>query len=208
MRVATLVTAVLAGGVSAGTIGNVAHLARGELVEESMRRYVDTIADPIERRQAPAPAAAAGMDMNKWDGMATTACTTALEALNGQASNPSGMAVCYNLPFLNKTTGVFQAELRLYSISPPTKEFANIAAKDVKVGLSYNGASVSAVNASSMQRRSEVEAVMLLPRGDGIERRQAPVPALAQFFAFVGQINQELLAVPMGTSVFICITTL
>ncbi|RDL39927.1 Uncharacterized protein BP5553_04267 [Venustampulla echinocandica] len=200
MRAATLVTALLTGGVSAGTLGNVAHLARGNSVEESMRRYVDKVVQPIDRRQAPPPAAAAGVDMSQWDAMATLACTTTLESLNGQASNPSGIAVCYNLPFLDKATGVFQAELRLYTISPPTGNFASIAAKDINVGLTYNGATVSAVNASAMGRRSEIEATMLWPRGDGIEKRQSPAePTLSQFYAFVGQINKELLAVPMGT---------
>lgn len=38
----------------------------------------------------------------------------ALSNLNGQASNPSGVAVCHYLPFLDNQTDVFQAELLSY----------------------------------------------------------------------------------------------
>jgi len=160
-----------------------------------MRRYVDSVVEPIERRQA-----APKINVTQWDADTMAACTNTLEALNGVASNPSGMAVCYNLPFLENTTGVFQADLRLFTISPPTGAFANIPSANVQVGLSYIGATVSAVNASTLARREDRISLISWPRSEnGMEKRQASVPTMAQSYAFVGQINADLLKANMRT---------
>lgn len=203
-----LVSLIFVSQVTAGVLGNAARLVRrDDSAEEAMRRYVDSIVDsivePIERRQTTAT----GMNVTAWDEQTTASCTAALEGLNGVASNPSGMAVCYNLPSLVNSTGVFQADLRLYMIAAPTGAFANIASTNVQVGLSYNGATVSAVNASTMQRRAEdirrAEDVSIIswPRSEEIEiqKRVAMVPMLVQSYAFVGQINKDLLSTNMGT---------
>ncbi|KAG9228390.1 hypothetical protein BJ875DRAFT_243181 [Amylocarpus encephaloides] len=189
--------AVVVSQVSAGVVGSVGQLVRRDRgLEETMRRYVDSIIEPVVKRQTPS---VPSMNVTQWDAQTTTACTTALEALNGQASNPSGMAVCYNLPFLNDTTGVFQADLRLYVIGAPTGDFANIASQNVNVGLSYNGATVSAVNASSLGKR-EAGDVSLISWPRGMEKRQQTIPTMAQAYAFVGQVNPNLLAANMGTA--------
>ncbi|KAH6676846.1 hypothetical protein B0J14DRAFT_652253 [Halenospora varia] len=199
---ATLATSLLFSQVSAGIVSNGGNIVRTvESMEESMKRYVDSIiVEPIERRQAQS---VPSMNVTAWDAMTTTACTTALEALNGVASNPSGMAVCYNLPFLDNTTGVFEADLRLYMIGPPTGDFANIATQNVNVGLSYNGATVSAVNASTlaagMAKRSDVVSLISWPRADQLDKRQTTIPQIAQSYAFVGRINANLLQANMGT---------
>jgi hypothetical protein len=186
------------GQVSAGMLGDAAHLVRREnLIEQKMRRYVDSIVEPIERRQSTG----AGMvNVTAWDAQTAAACTAQLQSLKGVASNPSGLAVCYNLPYLDNTTGVFEADLRLYMIAAPTGGFANIPSSNVQVGLQYNGATVSPVNSSTMKRRSDAVSLISWPRvEEGVQRRQAMVPTLIQSYAFVGQINQNLLATPMGT---------
>lgn len=140
-----------------------------------------------------------GVNVTAWDQQTAAACASTLEALNGVASNPAGMAVCYNLPYLDNTTGVFEADLRLYMIAPPTGGFANIASSNVMVGLAYNGATVSPVNASSLKRsQTSADAVSLISWSRGINKR-VETPTLVQAYAFVGQINPTLLATNMGT---------
>jgi hypothetical protein len=183
--------------VTAGLVGDVARiLRRDDSVEQNMVRSVESIIEPIERRQSMS-----GVNATAWDQQTTAACTTTLEALNGVASNPAGMAVCYNLPYLDNTTGVFEADLRLYMIAPPTGDFANIASTNVQVGLAYNGATVSPVNASSLKRSTTTsDAVSLISWSRGIKKR-VETPTLVQAYAFVGQINPTLLATNMGTYV-------
>lgn len=165
-------------------------------MEQQMRRYVDSIVEPLERRQAATPPS----NITEWNAQTMAACTTTLTALNGNASNPSGMAACYNLPYLDQSTGVFQADLKLFTISPPTGDFATIPTQDVMVGLSYVGATVSAVNASSLKRRGDLESLISWPQSvDGMNKRQAAVPTLAQSYAFVGQINKDLLTTKLDT---------
>ncbi len=164
-------------------------------MEENMRRFVDRIVEPMERRQMATPST--GINVTEWDAQTQAACTTSLEALNGVASNPSGMAVCYNLPYLDNSTGVFEADLRLFMIAAPTGTFTNIASSNVQVGLVYNGATVSAVNSSSLKRRSDVSGTSLISWPRGIDKRAAPT--LVQSYAFVGQVNKDLLTANMGT---------
>jgi hypothetical protein len=184
--------------VSAGLIGDATQLVRREdVMEEKMKRYVDSIIEPIQRRQTTT--GDGKVNVTAWDAQTAAACTSKLAALGGVASNPSGLAVCYNLPFLDNTTGVFEADLRLYMIAAPTGGFANIASSNVQVGLSYDGATVSAVNASTLKRRSDATSLISWPRDEeGVERR-ATAPTLVQSYAFVGQINKDLLTTSMGT---------
>ena len=158
-------------------------------MEQKMRRYVESVVEPIQRRDSSAT------NLTDWDAQTMAACTTVLSALNGNAGNPSGIAACYNLPFLNSTTGVFQADLRLFTVSAPSGSFANIPSQNVMVGLAYVGATVSAVNASSLTRREDLTSLISWPRGvDGrLKNRQAAVPTLTQTYEFVGQINKDLL---------------
>jgi hypothetical protein len=185
--------------VSAGVLGDMSQLVRREeSMEQKVRRYVDALVEPIERRQTATGTGA--VNVTAWDAQTAAACTAQLEALNGVASNPSGLAVCYNLPFLDNTTGVFEADLRLYQIAPPTGGFANIASSNVQVGLAYGGATVSAVNASSLKGRQE-DATSLIswPRDEEGVQRRATAPTLVQSYAFVGQINKDLIPTNMDT---------
>ncbi|KAG0653064.1 hypothetical protein D0Z07_0376 [Hyphodiscus hymeniophilus] len=187
---------LLVGQVSAGVLGDGTLLVRRDRTEQRMRRYVDSIVEPKERRQT------AATNITSWDAQTMTACTTALSAMNGNAGNPSGMAACYNLPSLDSTTGVFRADLRLFTISAPSGTFANIPSQDVMVGLSYVGATVSAVNTSSLLGRRDLESLISWPRGvdGGMQKRGAPAPTMSQAYAFVGQINKDLLTPNMDNA--------
>jgi hypothetical protein len=174
---------LLASQVSAGVLGD-------GTMEQKMRRFVDSIVDPIERRQSTTSTT----NVTQWNAQTIASCTTALGALNGNASNPSGMAACYNIAYLEKSTGVFQADLQLFTISPPSGSFANIPSQNVMVKLQYSGAAVSAVNASSLMRRADAVSPISRPQSvDEMEKRQAAVPTIAQSYTFVGQINKNLL---------------
>ena len=187
---------LLLGQVSAGVLGDAALLVKKDVMGQDMRRYVDSIMEPIERRQT----ASTTTNVTEWNAQTMAACTTALTVLNGDAGNPSGMAACYNLPYLNTSTGVFQADLRLFTISAPTGSFATIPSQNVMVGLSYVGATVSAVNASSLKRRGDLVSLISWPRSmDGKQKRQAAVPTMVQAYAFVGQINKDMLTTNMDT---------
>ena len=187
---------LLLGQVSAGILGAGTLLVRRDGTEQQMRRYVDSIVKPKERRQTSTT-----MNITEWDAQTMAACSTALSALNGNAGNPSGMAACYNLPYLDNSTGVFQADLRLFTVSAPSGTFANIPSQNVMVGLSYTGATVSAVNASSLMRRGDLVSLISWPRSadGGMRKRQAAVPTMTQSYAFVGQINKDLLNKSMDT---------
>ncbi|KAL2076089.1 hypothetical protein VTL71DRAFT_1032 [Oculimacula yallundae] len=193
-----LVSLLFAGQVAAAVLGDVARLGRRVDPEEAMRRYVDTIVEPIERRQAME----AGMNATQWNAQTVALCTAQLEALKGVASNPSGMAVCYNLPALDNSTGVFMADLRLYMIAAPTGAFTDIASTNVQVGLAYNGATVSAVNSSTLTKRADETSLISWPRSELVEaqKRAIMIPMLVQSYAFVGQVNKELLVANMGTA--------
>jgi len=189
---------LLASQVSAGILGDVRLGIRHGSIERDMRRHADLVVDDIERRQtsssstanATAEAAAAAANTTQWNAQTSAACETALAALNGVASNPSGMAFCYNLPFLDTTTGVFQADLRLFMISAATGDFAGVPSEDVTIGMQYIGATASMIPASQLTTGGNVEKV----------KRQAQPPVQQQAYAFVGQINKNLLSANLNSS--------
>lgn len=203
---ALAVSLVLAGQVSAGAFGDVESLARRDSSNDNVRRYAESLVDDVERRTTSA--IPSSINMTEWDAQTSSACMTSLTALNGVASNPSGMAVCYNLPFLDNSTGVFQADLRLYRVADPNGDFAGIQSQDVQVGLSYLGASVSAANTSTVSARDAPFSMLSWPieRRDEAEelgRRQSTnsTPVMVQSYAFVGQVNKNLMTATMNVYV-------
>lgn len=163
------------------------------------RRLSDDATLVLERRQTPTQPQspnvtlmqnAMGVDLAKWDMETSVACNEALSQLN-VASNPSGTAICYNLPALDNTTGIFEADLRLYQLSVPSGEFAGIPPENIQVGLIYRGAAVSPVDPRMLGGRSV----------ESIQRRQQPTAGAApelrllQAYLFIGQIDTAELAV-------------
>ncbi|EGY17029.1 hypothetical protein VD0002_g290 [Verticillium dahliae] len=118
------------------------------------------------------------MDMEAWEEETTSACRDALAHLN-VASNPSGTGICYNLPALDPTSGVFEADLRLFKVSEPSGQFQGIPPESIEVGLSFAGASVSPVEASRISGAV----------GQQRKAKRADVMDLLQSYMFVGQIN-------------------
>ena len=188
MRSSVLAAFYLVGYVAAGVIHDAGIVVRRSTVEQEMEYLVGEIAAPIQRRQEQGI-----LTVEEWDAAAQAACTTNLLALNGVASNPSGLAACYNLPKFDNITGVFGADLRIYKISEPTGGFVGIPTNSIQVGLSYIGATVSPIDTSTLRRRDGEKLVSLS------KRQAANMPQLTKEFAFVGQINADVIRANQGT---------
>jgi len=196
-RTALLGGLFLAGHASA-RLGAV--LRPSEDIEDVLRRDADMVAtltrrldsNLVERQAAPSTTPDSGdasrMDLVQWETQTKAACTNALNALNGLASNPSGLAVCYNLPFLDNSTGIFQAELRLYNISAPIDPWDGVTAPDVSMILSYLGATVQSMNATFIRRDGS-----LVQRQAG----SSVAPVELKVLNYVGRINSTLMGSAM-----------
>ncbi len=116
------------------------------------------------------------------DATISAACSTALGDIKS-VSNDAGLLGCYNIPFLNTNTGVFEADLRLYELSQPRGAFEGKKATDVNVQVSYPNAAFSTIPQSMRDTKRGVE----------LESRQAPGSMTElQDFLFVGQISGGL----------------
>ncbi|OCK81374.1 hypothetical protein K432DRAFT_18341 [Lepidopterella palustris CBS 459.81] len=190
-------------------------VARGEDFEEQLRRHASDFVAKLERRQDPSATASAPtisttpqsgdaskINLNAWETQTQQACQNALASLNGQASNPSGMAVCYNLPFLDNSTGIFEAELRMYNISAPIDPWVGITSADVSMTLSYLGATVQSTNGTFMKRDSTLSWPPIRGReGELVERQSGsstPPPGELKVLSYVGKINSNLMGSAMS----------
>ncbi|KAI0127149.1 hypothetical protein BJ170DRAFT_363897 [Xylariales sp. AK1849] len=183
-----LAVSVLATGVCAG-VGNMPVMARRQNMVELEPRMGDVVSPMLQKRQSTSinlTPNQASMNLTQWNTETSALCMSALAQLN-VASNPSGTAVCYNIPSLDTATGAFMADLRLFQISTPSGEFSGIPPSNIQVGLQYHGALVSPVNQSAVTTRD-------------LERR-AVSPTPLQTYMFVGQIDQTQMAQPMTMGV-------
>lgn len=128
-----------------------------------------------------------------WNSQTKAACETALRNLNGKASNPAGLAVCYNLPELISSTGSFQVDLRLYRVAAPAQGWKAVFDQTVSVALYYPGATVASQDTNKRRRDDRtsfwspmdaVEAIKLVRRTD-----DGGAPQILQAFHLIGQIN-------------------
>jgi len=118
------------------------------------------------------------------------ACLKALNAMKGHASNPSGMAVCYNIMQMDNITGVFVADLRLYEIAAPTGDWATLDMKKVSTSLTYLGADVSQAQLTT-NKRDELQPPDTTE--EGIEKRAAAPPQSLQNTTFIGKAHADVL---------------
>jgi len=184
-----VVSLLLSSHVHAGISAHIPRsIRRDNRIEDMARRFIDD--QTIDRREASPPESSS----STWGNQTQAACTAKLAALNGVASNPAGMAVCYNIPSLNTTDGSFYADLRLYMIAAPTGDFAGIPAQDVTVSLNYPNATVSLINDSMLMRRDEKYSMVSWPavRSEGAVQKRASAPVQVQAYAFYGRVNMSL----------------
>jgi hypothetical protein len=204
-----------AGQASAIKLGQVnALLQRGDDVEEVLRRDAALLSTLTRRQDAndpalaplqslkPASGDASNADLAKWEAMTRAACMQTLTNLNGKASNPSGIAVCYNLPFLDNSTGVFQAELRMFNVSAPIDPWQSVTTADVSMTLSYLGATVQAMGAtnppnSTVKRDIEWPPVRARRDRSLVERQTISTMTELKVLMYVGRVNSNLMGPAM-----------
>jgi hypothetical protein len=139
-------------------------------------------------------------DMATWNTDTKTACMDALSVLHGQASNPTGLAVCYNLRSLDNQTGIFQADVRMYNVSAPIDPWGGVSASDVAMILSYQWASVQMMN-------TKREAISWPPirvrRENGIlsTRALGNIQEM-KVLSYVGKINSDKMSTGMTECVY------
>jgi hypothetical protein len=180
-------------------------------LEEDLSREAN-LAASLTRRQDPNPAGTAPLasltpaagdasraDLDRWERETKKACEDTLRGLNGQASNPSGIVVCYNLPFLDNTTGVFQAELRMYNVSAPIDPWVGVTAADISMSLSYLGATVQNMPGNFSKRDLNAPVVREREVSDGllIERQNINTLTELKVLMYVGKINANLMGSAM-----------
>lgn len=130
------------------------------------------------------------LNLTAWDAATEAACVSTLRTLR-RSSNPSGNCICYNLPALDATNGVFEAELRLYRISEPRGQFAGIDPSQIKVSVAYNGASASAVKPTELKGSGMVGNVTRIVGRAELDTREDHNPELLQAYMLVGQIDRS-----------------
>ncbi|KAL9028067.1 MAG: hypothetical protein Q9180_007230 [Flavoplaca navasiana] len=155
-------------------------------------------ASPSQSSSAPAialpaasPGAKAATPSAEWRDETAAACMKSLTALNGQASNPTGLAACYNLESFNSSTGVFEADLQLYRIGAATGNWASLMTQAVNVGMSYSNATVAPSNANRKRDKGTPSATRA--GSDDVAKsrikRAAAAPTMIQEMRFVGKLN-------------------
>lgn len=94
------------------------------------------------------------LDLEAWATETVKRCATKLNSAR-IASNPAGVAGCWNLPLLVARTGVFAADLRLFRVAEPTGDWADVPISAYNISLEYDGsAAIQARNLSDKERRA------------------------------------------------------
>jgi len=144
-------------------------------------------------------------DPATWNAQAAKACMSAVTNLKGNANNPSGTVACYNVPFLNTTSGTFEAELRIFNVSQSTGDFVGVSQDNFFITLQYEDASLSAnQNLTLPVKRSILEERQTTAQTttNGV---WAPVPLSDQ--KYLGQIDPTVLQPNMNTTQFKALLT-
>ena len=144
-------------------------------------------ASPSETAATPTPLPT----MLPKDNATDAACMSSLMPLNGQAASAAGISVCYNVAYFNNSTGTFEADVRLYRVSPPTGEWASLVQTSASVGLVYPNASV-ADGTGGIAGRRLVRRQLLSP-SEGHLTARADAPKRIAAMVFVGQLDSPML---------------
>lgn len=140
------------------------------------------------------------LNMTSFSAATDEACRAALSEM-ARASSPSGMSICFNLPSLNTSDGVFEADLRLYRVSEPRDAWVAVNTSEIDVNVMFQNARVGSVTEESVSGVGQVGELAardvegkpeLAARQDGgQQQQQADLPVLMQSYMLVGQINQS-----------------
>jgi hypothetical protein len=128
-------------------------------------------------------AATPSVDPAAWNIEADQSCQAAIDQLGGLSSSQSGMAACYNVPFLDQTTGTFESELRIYNVSAPTGGFVGAAIGSMSISMTYSDAAFSEFNGSLASRSLEARQIS----STGVRQGQ-----LVSIKRYIGQIDSSV----------------
>ena len=133
-----------------------------------------------------------------WDEKTESACSSALIDLHGVATNPSGLAACYNIQSLDVVTGSFEVDLRLYRISAPTGGWLKLDSSSLGVGLTYVSATISTIGPKKAKREDQPLQWFPAQRDEAadiyIRRSTGAPPRRLESMAFVGTVEVGSLA--------------
>ena len=185
--------------------GKSARRAHAVINHESYHQRNVIRASPSQSSAAPAialpaaspPAKAAASSSDQWRNQTAAACMKSLAALNGQASNPTGLAACYNIKSFNSSTGVFEADLQLYRIAAATGSWASLMTQAVNVGMSYSDATIAPSNAfrkRGEQKSPSIEAGLGDVGTFRVRRAAVAAPTMVQEMGFVGKLNGAVMS--------------
>ena len=135
------------------------------------------------------PSSAAEVD--SWNKATEAACLKAFDNERDESSNPSGIAACYNIKYFDNTTGVFQADLRLYQTSPATGGWATMKPDGVKI--SCKGAQMQSGKLQMGKRDEAFETWSQTPKRRIVRRSTPSPPKMVQQMDFYGKMNDDLM---------------
>jgi len=138
-------------------------------------------------------AATPAADPAAWNKEVDQKCQDAVDSLNGQSSSESGMAACYNVPFLDQAKGTFNSELRIYNVSKASGVFSGINDDQLMISMTYQSAAFQEFNGTLSYKRS----LVVRQSSQGVTR-----PQLLSIKRYVGQINTSTFNSSMTTEQF------
>jgi hypothetical protein len=131
-------------------------------------------------------------DPATWNNEAGQKCAEAVARLGGHASNPSGMAACYNIPYLDDTRGTFEAEVRIFNVSSATGNFVGVTLGTMMLNLMYANASLT--SGTSFPVKRQVAASASGSAASATPAAQAGMWVATQIMVqkYLAQINPEV----------------
>lgn len=144
----------------------------------------------VKASAIPSAAAAAADETNLWNKATEAACLKALSDRKDTTADPSGIAACYNIKSFDNTTGVFQADLRLYQTSPATGTWSTMKLDGVT--LSCKGGQMGAGKLPTRKRDDTFEPWSHISRLRVFRRSTPSPPKMLQQMDFYGKIRDDL----------------
>lgn len=136
------------------------------------------------------------LNMTAWNEATDTACRSQLASLPRGPSNPSGHSICFNLPSLDATRGIFEADLRLYRVADPRGDFVDMDSEQVDVGVSFAAADVDRINETTVMGVGMVGEI-----ADLLKRQSLGDPEdieLMQSYLIIGKIREDKMSDDMN----------
>ncbi|KAI6785537.1 uncharacterized protein J7T54_007180 [Emericellopsis cladophorae] len=131
------------------------------------------------------------INMTSFLELTSTTCLSRLSNLR-RTTSPSGMSICFNLPSLNTTSGVFEADLRLYKVTEPRDAWEGIEPGDVDVNVGFANARVRNVTEQEIMGIGMVGELQARQADDRVQELQR--------YMLVGQVQGDKLDANMTMS--------